>query len=302
MSEMRWLLWALLAAPLWAAPDLRGVTLILDPGHGDRSCPPHVAADPGAQADSPGGRVSECVFTWDTAMRVRRRALQLGAEVYLTLEAQDLQPHAWPPSQVPQPDRDFPFKALVGCPQPASVHEALVARPACANEIYRRKRDSSEVYFFSLHFDSTSERLAGISFYYPEGAATGFVDILSQAVRSGGRARVDLNTGREAGLVAPGRYAVLNHAENPDSYLIELGNLQARDGSDLWRMRSAEVREEYAEMLVQALLRRDEAPRPISHRGWRKRDVFCLSLMLALVGLLAWRRGQCRTTSDQTSP
>lgn len=305
MSEMRWLIWLMLCLPVRAAPDLRGVTLILDPGHGDQSCPPAVEADPGAQAMSPGGQVSECVFTWDTAMRLRRRAQRLGAEVFLTLEADDLEPHDWPPSHPPQPGRDFAFKALVGCPRPASSHEALVARPACANEIYRRKRRDSEVFFFSLHFDSTSERLAGLSFYYPEGAATGFVEVLSQVVRERGRARLDLNTGREAGLAAPARYAVLNHAENPDSYLIELGNLQARDGSDLWRMRSAEVRDEYAEMLVSALLRRGEgrvAPPPA--RRWRKRDLLGLALVLGLLGWVGWLRyGRGKVlNADQTSP
>ena len=237
--------------------SLDGVTVVLDPGHGDRACG-EVAADPGAQAESLHGLASECVFTWDTSMRLRRRLQEMGAEVVLTLEdpGENYEPQPWSPDDFPEVP-EFHFKTLVDVPRPETTHEALVSRVATANRVYQKA--DGPVYFLSLHFDSTSPRLAGVSFYYPawEGGGSDFVELFETALRETGRQRIDLDSGAEAGISAPGTYAVLARSLNPDSYLIELGNIRSLDlegrNPDLWRMRDPRVRQEYADLIAETV-------------------------------------------------
>ncbi|MEW6277451.1 MAG: N-acetylmuramoyl-L-alanine amidase [Candidatus Eremiobacterota bacterium] len=265
---MRWLvlLWLLLAVP--ARADLEEVVLVLDPGHGDRAWG-EVMADPGACAESIHGTAWECCFTWDTAMRLKRAAEARGAQVFLTLQDPrgDYRPRPWSPDSFPDvTDGSFAYKSLVEVPEPSTVEAALWSRAATANRVYR-EHPSKRVYFLSLHFDSTAPELAGISFYYPtwEGSGGSFVAVLQEEIRLAGRQRASLHTGRERGLAQPHAFAVLSQSENPDSYLIELGNIRSRDAEgknpDLWRMRSPETRQAYAELILRAAARDAREPR-----------------------------------------
>ncbi|MBM3462146.1 MAG: hypothetical protein FJX76_08610 [Armatimonadetes bacterium] len=247
--------------------------IVIDPGHGDRGVGT-VKPDPGASADSLGGRAWECVFTWDTAMRVKGKAEKLGAFVFLTLDDPngDYKPRAWGPKTFPSPGEGFEMKTLVEYPEPASEQDALRSRWETANRLWRRYHREREVYFLSLHFDSTQETLAGVSFYYaPRGADPHFVQAIEQTVREAGRERRDLETGAEHGLSQPHEYAVLTNAVNPAAALIELGNIQSRDeqggNPDLWRMRNPATRDAYAQMLVDAMVRYADRPRG-EHSGW----------------------------------
>lgn len=286
-------------------PDWADIGVVIDPGHGDRGTAA-VPADPGAHAESVHGTAWECVFTWDTALRLKRAAEARGVKTFLTLadEKGDYHPQAWSPDRFPGLAQ-FRFKTLVQDPSPASVDDALYARVAAANRFYAENRDK-DVYFISLHFDVAATDLAGMSFYYPawEGGGGPFVDLLTDEMRAAGRARTNLDTGREVKVSQAHRYAILSNSHNPDSYLIELGNLASLDRSggnpDLWRMRDQASRQEYAELILRAIGRahRAERPRarPVTHFS-RKR------MALALAGLLvvpfAWavwwgrRRREC---------
>ena len=228
-------------------------------------------------------------------MRLRRAAQSEGAEVFLTLEGgeDELQPRDWGSDGFPQPgSAEFRYKAVRGCPQPQTSQEALVARVNCANQVYRDQGRRSDVYFLSLHFDSTSPRLSGVSFYYPYRGGTEFVDILARSIREAGRARQDADLGGEYELCQGAGYAVLSHSDNPDSYLIELGNLRSREGADLWKMRTATTRGKYAEMIMDALRHRtDKAPRAARGPGRRWRAWQVLLIPLSLIGILALALG-----------
>lgn len=283
---MRWWaafwLWFLLLG-VGAAQDL---TVVIDPGHGDRAWG-GVPADPGA--DYAG--YQECVYTWDTAMRLRRRLLAAGAEVVLTLEDPD-------DDYQPRNRCDgFIFKRLVDFPYPRTQHQALISRVATANRVYRSA--NHRVYFLSLHFDSTSPRVAGVSFYYPSwGTRRPFVDRLETELRRTRRQRIDLGTGLEVGLSSPGHYAVLNQSENPDSYLIEFGNLRSRapDGSnpDLWRMRSARVREDYARIVSGVVLEDARRSAPPARPDFPLALLFLGGSLVAVVSYKSSLRAVCQ--------
>lgn len=250
------LFWLLVACA--TAQPLEGVTVVLDPGHGDRAAG-DVPADPGATVRTRHGVVSECVFTWDTGMRLRRRLLELGAQVVLTLDDPkgDYAPKVWTPVDFPE-FAEFDFKTLVEDPEPATVRAALISRVSTANRVYRQR--TGPTYFFSLHFDSTAPEVAGVKFYYPRGKNPDslLVAQLEDSIRQADRERVDLQSMTEIGLSGPADYLVLAKSANPNSYLFELGNVLSRDkdggNPDLWRMRAPECREEYAEIISRALV------------------------------------------------
>lgn len=263
---------------------LDDVVLVIDPGHGDRAVG-RVPADPGAQAHCQSGLASECVFTWDTCMRLKRLAEAEGAEVYLTLQAPDgdHEPHDWNPQNFPEAGSEgFPYRTLVDYPEPTSVAQALDSRVATANRVYRYCHWRKRVYFFSLHFDSTSPDLSGVSFYYPPGVGrTAEVEALLQSIRNDGRERRSSITGCEWRVAQEHFYSVLSRAENPNSFLVELANMRSLEASggnpDLWRMRDPQVREEYARMLLRAT---ERFPRTSDRlRGFLLR-------LLGLIGLL----------------
>ena len=270
-----------LSSSAWSQDELADLVLVIDPGHGDRAWGP-VPSDPGAVAEVEAGTVQECFYTWDTAMRLKRLAEERGAKVYLTMEADNYEPHDWSPEEIPE----WQYKKLVDIPEPRSEYQALLSRVSTGNRRYLQHCYDRDVVFFSLHFDSTNPDLAGVSFYYPTWCEKPpFVDTLTNEIRAHGRARQSLLTGLEYGVAKPYQYAVLSQAFNPDSYLIELGNMRSSDyegaNPDLWRMRDAKVREDYAQMLVSALSKRPEQARPALH--------FRRALLLLIMALLAAR-------------
>lgn len=240
---------------------LRGVTLVLDPGHGDRSFE-QVPSDPGATADTPEGLVRECILTWDTTMRIKRLAESKGADVYLTVSDPngDYAPKAWNLRDFPLPGEPaFKFKELIERPRPRTVHEALASRVETANRIYSERSSSEDVYFFSIHFDSTNPDLEGVSFYYPKWQAERpMIGHLLKSIRHNELGRKSLWSGVEWSVGQAATYTVLALAENPDSYLMELGNLRSCDPNghnpDLARMMRHQSREQYAQLIVQALV------------------------------------------------
>ena len=290
------------AAP--AGPDWSDIAIVIDPGHGDRGTAA-VPADPGAHAESVHGTAWECVFTWDTAMRLKRAAEAKGAQTFLTLsdEKADYAPKSWSPDRFPGLEQ-YRFKTLVEDPSPASVDDALYARVAAANRFYADNRDK-DVYFISLHFDVAATDLAGMSFYYPAwpGGGGALVELLADEMRADGRARTNLDTGREVKVAQAHRYAILSNSHNPDSYLIELGNLASLDRAggnpDLWRMRDPATRQEYAELILRAIGRAHRSERshlrPLPHLSRRKMALALLGLLVVpFAGAVWWGRRKRR--------
>ena len=277
---------------------LHAPILVIDPGHGDRAWG-EVPADPGAGADTPAGRAWECVFSWDTAMRLKELAEERGATVLLTLEdpSGNYSPHDWNTERIPQPGTpEFPYRRLVDIPRPQTVHQALYSRVLTANRIYRRYRWTHHVYFISLHFDSTNPEVAGISFYYPPWLEESEeVRVLSNSIRNKERARKSLLTGAERGLAQRRHFAVLSLAENANSFLVELGNIRSLniDGSnpDLWRMRDPESRQAYAQLLVEALEKMPKRPLP-QGRNWKPATAVILLFLLLLARLRGTKRSR----------
>ena len=282
------LLW-LTASTCSAALPLDDMIVVIDPGHGDRAYG-GVPADPGAGAHTSHGEAWECVFTWDTAMRLKQTVEAQGGKVFLTLRSPngDYAPHPWGPENFPTPGSpQFPYRELVDIPQPSSVHQALCSRVLTANRIYEEHHYSHRVVFLSLHYDSTNPDLQGISFYYPPWSEESrSVQSLKRTIRKHGRARRDIYTDRERGLAQPYSYAVLSLARNPDSFLMELGNIRSLDpqgkNPDLWRMRDPQTRQAYAELLTEALQAMPSRPRPPLIRPW--------PLLLSGLLLLLWMR------------
>ena len=268
-----------------AQNELSDLVLVLDPGHGDRAWGV-VPSDPGATAKVESGTIQECYYTWDTAMRLKRLAEEEGATVFLTLEGEDYESRDWSPQEIPE----WRYKTLIDFPEPRSEYEALLSRVSTGNRRYLQYSYSHDVVFFSLHFDSTNPDLAGVSFYYPTWCEKPrFVDTLVEELRASGRARQSLRTGLEIGVAKPYQYAVLSQTFNPESYLVELGNMRSLDSQgsnpDLWRMRDPGVREEYARLLVRALVKRPERVKPAPSL----RRAFLL-LFLLLLGVRGVRR------------
>ncbi|HIB64203.1 MAG TPA: N-acetylmuramoyl-L-alanine amidase [Phycisphaerales bacterium] len=311
---MRWtcpaILWLFLLLSIPVAPqpshsreDLSDLVLVLDPGHGDR-CWGRVPADPGATVKSLYGEVAECVLTWDTALRVKELAESHGARVYLTLsmpEKPEAHPKNWDQNSIPEPGSpDSPYRTLVERPTPSSIGQALYSRVETANRIYNTWQWTHDVYFLSLHFDSTNPDLAGISFYYPDWCEKPpFVSVLERSIRRRGGERRSLRTGFEYGLSQAYPYAVLSHANNPDSYLVELANLRSLGNSganpDLEKALNPQERQAYAELLVEALLHR---PEPLhSNRRTVRRLALALLLFFALLLFRQWRKKRYRSSS-----
>lgn len=262
------------APPTRAALPLTDVVVILDPGHGDEPVKTtHTHADPGSWAKTPHGLIAwECVFTWDVSMRLKEFLEGKGAQVFLTLRDPkgDYRFRNWGPTKFPTVSGDgaahkgqeiFRYKHLVDDPDPLSDIAALRSRSTTANRIYRKYSKTKDVYFLSIHFDSTAAPVdqAGMHFYHAPGGGTGFRSALMRQLRLENRFRRFLVSGEEVGVCQAANFSVLTNSVNLDSYLIELGFITSRHpktgkNPDLWRMRSPQVREEYACLITRALV------------------------------------------------
>ena len=249
---------------------LQGVVVIIDPGHGDRGND-YIPADPGSHATCPNGEDAwEAIFTWDVAMRLRSHIVNKGGKVFLTLRdpSGDYTPKNWGPQKFPLLGKKgtelFLYKTLVDIPDPKTITEALASRAATANRIYRKYKATSDVYFLSIHFDSTSPTVVGMSFYHATAGGTPFKHVLCEQIKREKREHKYIATGEPHKLCIPKNYAVLRNSINPDSYLIELGNIQSDNegrNPDLWRMRNPKSREAYAKLLTRALVKRRLIPK-----------------------------------------
>ncbi|MBI4032255.1 N-acetylmuramoyl-L-alanine amidase [Candidatus Berkelbacteria bacterium] len=251
--------------------SLRHVCVVLDPGHGERCATRRTPfPDPGSHGTAPNGRtLYEAVVTWDVAMRTRRYLLGKGARVELTLVAPDgdYAPKGWGPQEFPTVPTDpnpnkgkerYVWKLLREVPDPETWREALRSRASTGNQCFVENKTEWDVYFISLHCDSTSPDLAGVSFYRGSDGGTGFAYFLRRELEKSRLQRRNLRTGEDWDVYKVAPYAVLEHTTNPDSYLIELGNLQSQapDGTnpDLWRARNPKSRDRYAQVIVRALV------------------------------------------------
>lgn len=254
---------------------LKGMVLVIDPGHGERPTGANGKrfqnADPGTYEKSPHGNTAhEGVFVWDVAMRLKKQVEGKGGRVFLTLRDPngDYAPKNWGPKRFPVvkkngKDELFVFKSLIDIPEARVWTESLTSRARTANRIYKKYHRTNKVYFVSIHFDCTSPSVAGMGFYRSTSGGTSFVQILLAQIRKEKRQCHFLATGAEHPHACGVKdYNVIAESINPDSYLIELGNIRSRDKNgknpDLWRLRNPKNREDYAGLITRALVKQQQ--------------------------------------------
>lgn len=241
------------------------VIVVIDLGHGDPGTKgTRCFADPGCQAQTATGIARECVFTRDVGVRLKRQIEAVGGRVIFTqsLTGTDLIPQSWNSQRFPRVPNDrraypkqpsFTFRRLTAVPYPQTSRQALNARVASANAIYRRYHKEWDIYFFSLHFDSNHPNLAGVSYYYSPDRreVTRFGDHLERQLKKYRLGRINQATGQHYRVGEAKGYNVLSHAINADAYLIELGNTQ--NATDRKRLFSPWWRQRYAQLITAAL-------------------------------------------------
>lgn len=225
---------------------LKGLTVVIDPGHG--------GFDPGASTFLQKRRIAEDEYVYDVACRLRQMVESASGAAILTIE--DKKGTKPRDAEILLSDMDEYFvstekKVVAGL-------EGLRTRVQHANHLQRTNKDTV---FISLHFDSTAESLHGVSLIAPSDTIPPLVSLLEESFRMKGRLRKkDGYAGEYHAVLKNGDknhglrmlYVLRNDVNNvPNRTLIELGNLS--NPKDVWRIRSPEVREDYAQAIFLAL-------------------------------------------------
>jgi len=216
-----------------ARRTLRGVVVVIDPGHG--------GADPGAGRDG----IWESALSYRMAATLAAVVRGLGAEVRFTVRSAALrrvtEGHREPPLPLP---RDA--KSIDGHPMRAGREdpEELYRRAEVAAKAWRQERP--HVVFLALHFDVDANPAAtgGFPIYDTRAGAqpNRLVVVISERFRKAGLA------GTRGGQPHPRELGVLNPERNPvpQKTLVELAVLtnaseRRRVQTAAWRWRTARI-------------------------------------------------------------
>jgi N-acetylmuramoyl-L-alanine amidase len=223
---------------------LRGVIVVIDPGHGG--------------ADSGANRLgtSEAQLTYRMATTLSEVLRQEGAEVLLTVKSRALSivPHegkSEPPLEAPRDARFTIDNKYVGVRQHESP-EDLYRRAQLAAKVWQTRGARHPVFFLSLHYDALSEsRWHGglICYDVRRGKPPQLANALANRWRTSGLA------GQRRGGVPKARdLGVLNPEHNPvlQSVLIELATMSNR--SDLNSARNATWRWKVSRLITDAVI------------------------------------------------
>lgn len=239
-----------------AKATLRGMVVVIDPGHG--------GTDRGSAGYFGNGSrvlVAEDEYMYDVARRLAKECRRLGAVVVeTTRDPKQTYPINLPANRVIPPDKREVYTASTR--QVLAGNRGLAPRVQLANRTLWRHRNKRMV-FVSIHFDATPKRaLQGVSFVAPPGPRPKLVDFLYDEfgrahrlrslegrlyfpiVQSGG---ADGHGERNLYILSPGTNAVRQRV------LVELGNF--KNPKDVWRIRDPKVRQAYAEIIARALVR-----------------------------------------------
>jgi N-acetylmuramoyl-L-alanine amidase len=246
-----------------AKGSLYGLVVIIDPGHGGR--------DPGASGSFSGPKgktvtVYEDEYVYDVACRLRRIAQANGAVVVMTVwdTKRRCAIVSAPQNEAIALNRDEEF--VWDGTQVRAGQDGLEKRTAYANKTLRTY-PKHRVVFLSLHFDATGNtELQGVHFVAPSGTQPQIVDLLVDEFREAKRLRhldgEEYHPVTTSGDETSGTRSLFILSSKKNSVrqrvLIELGNFT--NASDVWRIRSYEVREEYAQITLRALERLNDLP------------------------------------------
>jgi N-acetylmuramoyl-L-alanine amidase len=225
------------------AGGLRGYAVVLDPGHG--------GTDPGAWRLYEGKKVLEGEYVYDISLRVARLIRARHGLAFLTVKGDGKERNTPASSILEKKEETF---AKDGSEVQANM-SGLLKRVEYGNQI-KRKYSAYELIWISIHFDVVGERddVEGVRLIAAD-TNSRVAKALRESFRKDGRLRA------KDALVPNGdpahgiRHLVVLSPRNQikEKVLVELGNFL--NDRDLYRIRSPEVRQKYAEAIVNALTR-----------------------------------------------
>lgn len=232
---------------------LGGMVVVIDPGHGGE--------DPGSWGEfGQGVIIREDEYVFEVSCRLKKLVEELGGTAVLTTNdtKSDCVLDSRPQNEAMVADANEHF-VLDGSLVNAD-REGLAKRTELANRVLR-ENFWRRIVFVSLHFDALgSDAFEGVHFIAPEGADRRIIELLEASFRDG--KRIQKKDGEEyrpvvkSGDATSGtkRIYVLSPETNmvKERVLIELGNFS--NGRDVWRIRDADVRQHYAELVTKALI------------------------------------------------
>lgn len=243
--------------------SLRGWYFVINPGHGDN--------DPGTvrtkhRIDGTEVLYGESVITLDIARRLGWYLKQHGASgVYFTLgpskvvalDAND-EYSFW--HQAMPPQLVMHLRTLLPAHPDAFTEDikALSARSQVANQKVR-KYGKDRVIYISIHVDSLSSKIGGMSFYQARGGRSKLIFTLKEVATQKGLVRTkEGHKGSYLAIVEQDFVEIIpkfNHAS--EALLIEVGNINNGDfdHGDFLRLITAQGREEIAQIIGLGLVK-----------------------------------------------
>ncbi|HOW60250.1 MAG TPA: N-acetylmuramoyl-L-alanine amidase [Candidatus Moranbacteria bacterium] len=243
------------ANPVLASNELAGMVVVIDPGHGGQ--------DPGAlgffNKDGKKHRITESAYCYDVALRLEKILKKKGALVIKTTRNGSWSsPIANKPNEVIRENGRAVFtwdNTLVKAGPNGLYHRVAVANNAL------RKFGMRRVVFISVHFDVLGQKTLESARIITGKSANDLSSLLEDELENERRVS---NIGKPVvknGDKAHGikRIYVLGDTNRiKQKVLIELGNF--KNEKDLWRIRDYKVRENYAQIVVRALIRLNAQP------------------------------------------
>ncbi|HOX10747.1 MAG TPA: N-acetylmuramoyl-L-alanine amidase [Candidatus Moranbacteria bacterium] len=240
--------------PALASNDLAKMVVVIDAGHGGK--------DPGASGyfgDDKKYSATESAYCYDVALRLERILKKKGAVVIMTTENNSWKiPIANKPNEVIPANTRAVF-TLDDSPVSAGS-KAISRRVEIANSALK-KPGMLRAVFISIHFDVLGNgTLEGTRIIAGENANDLSIlledEFKNESRVSNSGNSVLKNGDRSHGIKHLHILGSTNRVKQ--KALIELGNF--RNAKDLWRIRDYRVRENYAQIVVRALIRLNAQP------------------------------------------